>query len=237
MKKSLVVLFAILCTLWTAAASASPQVDETIFKWVQSSARCDYYFNTQQICYGKDDEGNFDYDKLVVPVLKIYDYLMIDDVVAKRRWNGNSTEGFSDLVGAAEYYVINLKDNTVYFKQQDFIDSTWTTLAVNNPDRTVQLDQLSEKSFDSSFYKRIIDYALRNRVKLAIRSNGHISDELLAKMQAEQDEYRAQNKAYDARDNEELDEKSADRVKAAIEAQNKDEDKDKKDKKKDKKKK
>ncbi|WP_407397373.1 hypothetical protein [Anaerovibrio sp.] len=227
MKKSVVILFAILCTLWTAVASASPQMDESIFKWVQSSARCDYFFNMQQICYGKDDEGNIDFNKLVVPVIKIYDYLMIDDVVSKRRWNGNSVEGFSDLVGAAEYYEINLQDMTVYFKQQDFLDSTFTTLAGNRPDRTVKLDTLSEKSFDRIFYNRIIDYAMRNRVKLALRSNKNADNELLAQMQAEQDEYRAQNKATDSRDNEELNEEDAVKVMAAVEAQNKDNKKDK----------
>lgn len=228
MKKSVVILVAIICTLWAAVASAGPQLDESIFKWVQSSARCDYFFNMQQICYGKDDKGNIDFNKLVVPVIKIYDYLMIDDVVAKRRWNGNSVEGFSDLVGAAEYYEINLQDMTVYFKQQDFLDSTFTALAGNRPDRTVKLATLSEKSFDRMFYNRIIDYALRNRVKLALRSNKNAGNELLAKMQAEQDEYRAQNKATDSRDNEELDEKDAAKVKAAVEAQNKDNKKDKK---------
>ena len=222
MKKSVVILFAILCTLWTAVASASPQMDESIFKWVQSSARCDYFFNMQQICYGKDDKGNIDFNKLVVPVIKIYDYLMIDDVVSKRRWNGNSVEGFSDLVGAAEYYEINLQDMTVYFKQQDFLDSTFTALAGNRPDRTVKLDTLSEKSFDRMFYNRIIDYAMRNRVKLALRSNKNAENELLAKMQAEQDEYRAQNKATDS-----LNEEEAAKVKAAVEAQNKDNKKEK----------
>lgn len=228
MKKSVVILVAIICTLWAAVASASPQLDESIFKWVQSSARCDYFFNMQQICYGKDDKGNIDFNKLVVPVIKIYDYLMIDDVVAKRRWNGNSVEGFSNLVGAAEYYEINLQDMTVYFKQQDFLDSTFTTLAGNRPDRTVKLDTLSEKSFDRIFYNRIIDYAMRNRVKLALRSNKNAENELLVKMQAEQDEYRAQNKATDSRDNEELNEEDAAKVKAAVEAQNKDNKKDKK---------
>ena len=228
MKKSVVILVAIICTLWAAVASAGPQLDESIFKWVQSSARCDYFFNMQQICYGKDDKGNIDFNKLVVPVIKIYDYLMIDDVVAKRRWNGNSVEGFSDLVGAAEYYEINLQDMTVYFKQQDFLDSTFTALAGNRPDRTVKLATLSEKSFDRMFYNRIIDYALRNRVKLALRSNKNAENELLAKMQAEQDEYRAQNKATDSRDNEELNEEDAAKVKAAVEAQNKDNKKDKK---------
>lgn len=228
MKKSVVILVAIICTLWAAVASAGPQLDESIFKWVQSSARCDYFFNMQQICYGKDDKGNIDFNKLVVPVIKIYDYLMIDDVVAKRRWNGNSVEGFSDLVGAAEYYEINLQDMTVYFKQQDFLDSTFTALAGNRPDRTVKLATLSEKSFDRMFYNRIIDYAMRNRVKLALRSNKNAENELLAKMQAEQDEYRAQNKATDSRDNEELNEEDAAKVKAAVEAQNKDNKKDNK---------
>ncbi|ORU00900.1 hypothetical protein D081_0348 [Anaerovibrio sp. JC8] len=228
MKKSVFVLFAILCTLWTAVAGASPQVDESIFKWVQSSARCDYFFNMQQICYAKDSEGNYDYNKLVVPALKVYDELMINDVVAKRRWNGNSVEGFGDLVGAAEYYVINIQDKTVDFKQQDFLDSTWTTLAENKPDQTVKMEKLSEKSFDYKFYNRIIDYALRNRVKLVLRSNSNADDELLARMQADQDKYRAEHKPWDARDNEELDEKSAAKLKAAMEAQGNDKDKKKK---------
>lgn len=221
MRKYVICLLTMLCTVWTTMAGAAPQVDETIFKWVQSSSRCDYFFNVQQISYGKDDEDQFDYDMVIVPVLKVYDDLMIHDVFTKRRWNGNSVEGFDNLVGAAEYYVINTKDKTVYFREQDYLDSTWSTLAVNKPDQSIEMANLSEKSFDYKFYSRIIDYALRNRVKLALRSNGTISDELLAQMQLEQDEYRLQNKEYDLRDNEELSEADAARVKAAMEAQEK----------------
>jgi hypothetical protein len=68
---------------------------------------------------------------------------------------------------------------------------------------------------------------MRNRVKLALRSNKNAENELLVKMQAEQDEYRAQNKATDSRDNEELNEEDAAKVKAAVEAQNKDNKKEK----------
>jgi hypothetical protein len=57
--------------------------------------------------------------------------------------------------------------------------------------------------------------------------SNYAENELLVKMQAEQDEYRAQNKATDSRDNEELNEEDAAKVKAAVEAQNKDNKKEK----------
>ena len=63
-----------LCTLSTVPAMAAPpKVQETIFQWVQSSSRANYYFNKQQICYAVDDKGMIDMNTLIVPTLKTYD--------------------------------------------------------------------------------------------------------------------------------------------------------------------
>ena len=76
--------------LWTVAAlpamAAPPKVNETVFEWVQSSSRANYYFNKQQICYAVDDKGKIDLNTLIVPTLKTYDDVQIQDIKDKRRW-------------------------------------------------------------------------------------------------------------------------------------------------------
>lgn len=134
------------------AALAAPDVPEDIFRWVQSSARTNYFFNKQQICYAVDADGNINTNVLIVPVLKTFDDVMINDVVAKRRWNGKSLAGFDDFVGVSEYLAINLAEKKVSVQEVNYLDSTWTAIEVVRTDAAVSLEELSEKSLEGKFY-------------------------------------------------------------------------------------
>ena len=184
------------------AVVAAPHVPEDIFRWVQSSARTNYFFNKQQICYEVDAEGNVDTNVLIVPVLKTFDDVMINDVVAKRRWNGKSLAGFDDFVGVAEYLIINLAEKKVSVQEVDYLDSTWTSIEVVRTDAEVSLEELSEKSLDAKFYERIIDYAMRNQLVLAMRTKGNMDEAVKAKLAEQQAAYRAENKPDRQEDNE-----------------------------------
>ena len=69
-----------------AAAPAQPVIPETIYQWVQSSARMNYFFNKEEMRYGIDEAGQISTDTLLVPVIKTYDEIQIDDIRTKRRW-------------------------------------------------------------------------------------------------------------------------------------------------------
>lgn len=187
-----------------AEAYTPPAVSEKIFKWVQSSARTNYYFNRQQICFAKDENDKVDTNLLIVPVLKTFDDVMIKDVVAKRRWNGRSLDGFDDFVGIAEYLTINLTDKSVLVREVDYLDSTWTAIDIQKPDTSIKLEDLSSKSLDGIFYQKVIDFAMRNQLKLAIRVNSQLPKEQMEVLTKAQEAYRAEHTPEKTEDNEEL---------------------------------
>ena len=186
---------AILCFSFShASVEAAPEVPENIFRWVQSSARTNYYFNRQQICFDVHEDGTIDTDNLIVPVLKTFDDVMINDVVSKRRWNGKNLQGFDDFVGVSEYLTINLPEKKVSVNEVNYLDSTWTSLAVERSEAEISLGDLSEKSLDARFYDRIIDFALRNQLVLADRTKGDLEASVREKLAAAQEAYRADNR-------------------------------------------
>ena len=194
---------AILCFSFShASVEAAPEVPENIFRWVQSSARTNYYFNRQQICFGVHEDGTIDTDTLIVPVLKTFDDVMINDVVSKRRWNGKNLQGFDDFVGVSEYLTINLPEKKVSVNEVNYLDSTWTTLAVERSEAEISLEDLSEKSLDARFYDRIIDFALRNQLVLADRTQGDLETSVREKLATAQEAYRADNRPDRPSDNE-----------------------------------
>ena len=194
---------AILCFSFShASVEAAPEVPENIFRWVQSSARTNYYFNRQQICFDVHEDGTIDTDTLIVPVLKTFDDVMINDVVSKRRWNGKNLQGFDDFVGVSEYLTINLPEKKVSVNEVNYLDSTWTTLAVERSEAEISLEDLSEKSLDARFYDRIIDFALRNQLVLADRTQGDLEASVREKLAAAQEAYRADNRPDRLSDNE-----------------------------------
>lgn len=194
---------AILCFSFShASVEAAPEVPENIFRWVQSSARTNYYFNRQQICFDVHEDGTIDTDTLIVPVLKTFDDVMINDVVSKRRWNGKNLQGFDDFVGVSEYLTINLPEKKVSVNEVNYLDSTWTILAVERSEAEISLGDLSEKSLDARFYDRIIDFALRNQLVLADRTQGDLEAPVREKLAAAQEAYRADNRPDRPSDNE-----------------------------------
>ena len=73
------------CTTATAAAAPTqPEIPETIYQWVQSSERMNYFFNKNELYYATDEAGQIDASTLLVPVVKTYDDIQIDDVRTKR---------------------------------------------------------------------------------------------------------------------------------------------------------
>ena len=75
-----------------------PDVPKNIYQWVQSTARQNYYFNRQQMCYAIKN-GKIDRNVLIVPTLRTYNDIQIEDVVAKRRWNMEPLDGYDRLAG------------------------------------------------------------------------------------------------------------------------------------------
>lgn len=169
-------------------AEAAPRVDTNIFKWVQSSSRINYFFNQEQICF-KVRDGQVDTSTLIVPVLKTYDDVQIKDNVSKRRWHMKSLEGFEDLIGNTEYIEIDLAASKALVVELDYIDSTWYPLERTFPRQEVDIESLSDKSYDKQFYTAIIDYASRHLLELALRTRSDISPDMQAELQKKQELY------------------------------------------------
>ncbi|TYZ31084.1 hypothetical protein FZ041_00805 [Selenomonas caprae] len=151
-------------------ADAEETISEEIYQWVQSTARQNYYFNKQHIYFGKDEKGNINLDILTVPVLKTYDSIQIQDVVSKRRWKGQSTVGYGDLAGCAEYLLFHVKEQTVEIVKHEDLDSDWGTLGTTTVKRTVKIADLSEKDVDAKFYHAILEYAEQHGSEIAART-------------------------------------------------------------------
>lgn len=140
-------------------AQAKETISEDIYQWVQSTSRQNYYFNKQHIYFGLDAKGQIDLNTLLVPVLKTYDQVQKEDVIAKRRWKMQKTEGYNDLAGAAQYLRFNLQANTVEIIKQDDLDSDWGVLDTANVNEVIDLTQLSEKGVKGKFYQAILGYS------------------------------------------------------------------------------
>ena len=168
-------VFACQLFLTAPAAADAPNVPENIYFWVQSTARQDYYFNKRQMCYDIVD-GKADENVLIVPTLKTYDDVQIEDVVAKRRWKMEPLDGYDDLVGAAEYLRIDRAAGTVTIEQHDDLDGTWTAIHTETEPTTIKLDDLSEKDVDGCFFRAILKYADQHADKLLARTEAKIAD-------------------------------------------------------------
>jgi hypothetical protein len=152
-------------------------VPETIYKWVQSSPRANYYFNMQQMCFAVDGKGMIDQNVLIVPTIKTYDDLQIQDVIAKRRWKMMDMDGYDDLSGVAEYVHIDLAKNIVTLIEKDDLDSAWDTLGATYPNQVSDLSKMSEKNLDHIFYKTIIDYAKLHKDEILKQTKGVVTPE------------------------------------------------------------
>ena len=141
-----------------AEEGEGPDVPADVYQWVQSTARQNYYFNRQQICYAIK-HGKIDRDVLIVPTLRTYDDIQIEDVVSKRRWNMEPLDGYDRLAGAAEYLRIDRKAGTVTIERHDDIDDDFATIREESEPVVIKLEDLSEKDVEGRFYRAILKYA------------------------------------------------------------------------------
>lgn len=156
--------------------AAAEEIPKNIYQWVQSTARQGYYFNKEQIQYAADAHGYIDLTKLVVPTLRIYDNIQIQDVVSKRRWRMLPLSGYGDLTGAAEYLLIDLRAGVVHVTEHEDLDSNWGTLSREENTKEFKLSSLSDKDVEKKFFDAIIAYAAEHQEELIHRSRGILSD-------------------------------------------------------------
>ena len=159
-----------------ARPAAAEEIPKHIYQWVQSTARQGYYFNKEQIHYATDAHGYIDLTKIVVPTLRIYDNIQIQDVVSKRRWRMLPLDGYSDLSGAAEYLLIDLRAGVVHITAHEDLDSLWGTLSREENTKEITLSALSDKDVEKKFFDAIIQYAVANQEALIRRSRGILTD-------------------------------------------------------------
>lgn len=154
------ILAAAMIFLAQPQAFAEEVISPDIYQWVQSTSRQNYFFNKQHMYFGQDSKGVLDANIMLVPVLKTYDLVQIQDVQAKRRWKMLSMEGYENLVGAAEYLRFDLAAGTVTVTKHEDLDDEWGVLSTTTPtEKAIKLDDLSEKDVDGVFYRAILKYA------------------------------------------------------------------------------
>ena len=157
-------------------ADAAEAIPKHIYEWVQSTARQGYYFNKEYIQYAADAHGCIDLTKILVPTLRVYDNIQIQDVVSKRRWRMLPLDGYGDLSGAAEYLLIDLRAGTVRVTAHEDLDSEWGTLSREENAKEFSLASLSDKDVEKKFFNAIIAYAAAHQEELIHRSKGILSD-------------------------------------------------------------
>ena len=157
-------------------AEAAEPIPKHIYEWVQSTARQGYYFNKEYIQYAADAHGYIDLTKILVPTLRVYDNIQIQDVVSKRRWRMLPLDGYGDLSGAAEYLLIDLRAGTVRVTAHEDLDSTWGTISREESTKEFTLASLSDKDVEKKFFNAIIAYAAAHQEELIHRSKGILSD-------------------------------------------------------------
>ncbi len=158
-----------------AAGAESVKVPEDIYKWVQSSARQDYFFNKQQMRYGVTNK-KVDKNILIVPTLRVYDDVQIRDIVTKRRWRHQPLDGYNRLSCAAEYLRFDLRKHEVEVLEHDDLDDQWGTISQSFNTEKDDYEQRSERDPERIFYKAILDYAAQHPEDMEQRAQWVISE-------------------------------------------------------------
>ncbi|SHK98566.1 hypothetical protein SAMN05216582_1298 [Selenomonas ruminantium] len=169
--------------------SAEEVISPDIYQWVQSTSRQNYFFNKQQMYFGQDSKGVLDANIMLVPALKTYDLVQIQDVQAKRRWKMLPMEGYENLVGTAEYLRFDLAAETVTVIRHEDLDDEWGVLSVTtSADKAIKIADLSEKDVDGVFYRAILKYAYAHVDEMVQRTEtvkkAHVTDSVKKKLEA-----------------------------------------------------
>ena len=197
MKKKWMCAFALAAALNFSNVEATytpPKVPEDVYQWVQSSERMNYFFNKQEICYGVDSKGHVNLDILIVPVIKTYDHVQIEDVLMKRSWRMASTDGFEKLAGEADYLTIQIPQGVVTVNQVDLIDNQFWTLEKSAPETKVAISDLTDKSRDGIFYRAILAYEKDHRREILSHTKGTLTEEEMKQFEKEEKRHEKEMK-------------------------------------------
>lgn len=146
--------------------AATEPLSEEVFQWVQATPRSSYYFNKDAMTYEIGADGDADTNILIVPTVRLFDNMQIQDVIMKRQWRNLSTYRFDELSGVAEYLRINIKDKTVEYTECVYLDQEYNSLYVNYERPTQNMNTMSVKDVDYNFYQAILDYEKEHRKEL-----------------------------------------------------------------------
>ena len=146
--------------------AATEPLSEEVFQWVQATPRSSYYFNKDAMTYEIGADGYADTNILIVPTVRLFDNMQIQDVIMKRQWRNLSTYKFDELSGVAEYLRINIKDKTVEYTECVYLDQGYNSLYVNYERPTQNMNTMSVKDVDYNFYQAILDYEKEHRKEL-----------------------------------------------------------------------
>ena len=146
--------------------AATEPLSEEVFQWIQATPRSSYYFNKDAMTYEIGADGDADTNILIVPTVRLFDNMQIQDVIMKRQWRNLSTYRFDELSGVAEYLRINIKDKTVEYTECVYLDQGYNSLYVNYERPTQNMNTMSVKDVDYNFYQAILDYEKEHRKEL-----------------------------------------------------------------------
>lgn len=157
--------------------AATEPLSEEIFQWVQATPRSSYYFNKDAMTYEIGADGYADTNILIVPTVRLFDNMQIQDVIMKRQWRNLSTYRFDELSGVAEYLRINIKDKTVKYTECVYLDQGYNSLYVNYERPTQNMNTMSVKDVDYNFYQAILDYEKEHRKELLTKIIDQVNPE------------------------------------------------------------
>jgi len=176
LKKFFISMLASLILFSTSLTYAKEvEVPEDVYTWVQSTARGNYFFNHQQMNYDVKSDGTIDLYTLNVPTICTYDDVQIQDVVQKRRWKMQSTEGYEILAGRADYLKFDFRNGTVQIVRRVDLDNTFTELDSDISGEPVKFADVPRTSVACRLYRTILIWARFNNDTLIERSRGKIS--------------------------------------------------------------
>ena len=157
--------------------AATEPLSEEIFQWVQATPRSSYYFNKDAMTYEIGADGYANTNILIVPTVRLFDNMQIQDVIMKRQWRNLSTYRFDELSGVAEYLRINIKDKTVEYTECVYLDQGYNSLYVNYERPTQNMNTMSVKDVDYNFYQAILDYEKEHRKELLTKIIDQVNPE------------------------------------------------------------
>ena len=158
-----------------SSASEPEPLPENIFQWVQATARSSYYFNKDAMMYEIGKDGYADTNVLIVPTVRLFDDVQIQDIIMKRQWRNLSTYRFDELSGVAEYLRIDLKNKIVDYTECTYLDQGYNSLYENYERPSEDINTMSDKDVDYNFYQAILAYEKEHRHELLEKSRDELN--------------------------------------------------------------